>query len=141
MKTPMTTHLKVLACLLIGFHIAGCLFGIATITFGSALVPAGAVAGSVTGSTTATVATTGIGALMGGFIAAFGIFALIISLPGVIAGWGLLTYRPWARTLTIILSILNVVTFPLGTALGVYGLLIMFNPECEQLLYTARAVS
>ena len=58
-------------------------------------------------------------------------------VPGVIvdvvAGYGLLNYKSWARILAIILAILNLCLFPIGTALGIYTLVVMFNQETEAL--------
>jgi fructose-specific phosphotransferase system IIC component len=63
--------------------------------------------------------------------------ALCFFLPGVIAyvlaGYGLLKFKSWARILAIILAILNLILFPIGTALGIYTLVIMFNDEAEAL--------
>ncbi len=68
-------------------------------------------------------------------LATFG--ALCFFLPGMIAdfvaGSYLLQYRAWARILTIILGIINLLFFPIGTALGLYTLFIMFNEETEAL--------
>jgi hypothetical protein len=58
---------------------------------------------------------------------------LLLSLPGVITGFGLLKFRPWARMLGIVLSALNLPGFPIGTALGVYGLWVLLQPETERL--------
>ena len=54
---------------------------------------------------------------------------LLLSLPGIIAGIGLLGYKEWARILTIVLSCLHILNIPFGTALGVYGLWVLFSPE------------
>ena len=63
--------------------------------------------------------------------------AVCFFLPGVIAyilaGYGLLNYKGWARILTIILAILNLILFPIGTALGIYTLWVMFNDEAKPL--------
>lgn len=59
--------------------------------------------------------------------------SLIFLLPGLLAGFGLLGYRQWARVLTIILSILNLFNFPIGTAVGIYGLWVLFNDETDRL--------
>jgi hypothetical protein len=56
---------------------------------------------------------------------------LVLSVPGIVAGWGLLNLRPWARILTIVLSALNLLNVPVGTAIGVYGLWVMLNQETE----------
>jgi len=45
-----------------------------------------------------------------------------LSIPGIIAGIGLLRRRPWARILAIVLSVLNLIVVPIGTLLGMYGL-------------------
>jgi hypothetical protein len=54
---------------------------------------------------------------------------LIISLPGLIAGIGLLSFQPWARILTIIISAVELPAFPLHTALGIYGLWVLLSNE------------
>jgi hypothetical protein len=68
-------------------------------------------------------------------LASFGV--LCCFLPGIIvyvlAGYGLLNYRSWARILAIILAIFNLILFPIGTALGIYTLIIMFNQEAKAL--------
>lgn len=56
-------------------------------------------------------------------------FLLVISLPQLIAGIGLLSFRPWARILTIILSVLELPGFPFHTALGIYGLWVLLSNE------------
>jgi hypothetical protein len=52
-----------------------------------------------------------------------------MAIPGIIAGWGLLNRRPWARIVIIILSILALIRFPLGTIVGVYGLWVLLSSE------------
>ena len=53
----------------------------------------------------------------------------VASLPNILAGYGLLQYRSWARILTIILSVVHLPAFPLGTALGAYGLWVLFQAD------------
>ena len=53
----------------------------------------------------------------------------VLGLPGIILGWGLLKNAEWARILGIVLAILNILIFPLGTILGAYSLWVFFNPE------------
>jgi hypothetical protein len=68
-------------------------------------------------------------------IVGFAIFVLVLvlSLPGIIAGVGLLKLRPWARILGIVLSALNLPGVPIGTALGIYGLWVLLHPETERI--------
>jgi hypothetical protein len=54
---------------------------------------------------------------------------LVTSLPSLISGIGLLRGASWARLLTIIVSALHVFNIPIGTALGMYGLWVMFSEE------------
>ena len=58
----------------------------------------------------------------------------IVSVPAVIAGIGLLKFRQWARILTIIVSVLHLFSIPFGTALGIYGMWVLFKDETMALL-------
>ena len=62
---------------------------------------------------------------------------LCFFLPGIIAyvaaGYGLLNHKSWARILAIILAILNLILFPIGTAIGIYTLWVLFNDETKAL--------
>jgi len=62
-------------------------------------------------------------------------FLVILSLPGLIGGFGLLQFKPWARVLVIVLSCFELLSVPLGTALGIYGLWILLNGETERLFH------
>jgi|YelNatPaOPRAMG01_1025707.scaffolds.fasta_scaffold13919_6 hypothetical protein len=61
-----------------------------------------------------------------------GTFLLASSVAGLLAGWGLLNYRPWARTLALILGIIWLIHLPFGTALGIYTLWVLLPAESEQ---------
>ncbi len=63
--------------------------------------------------------------------------ALTLSVPGIAAGFGLMYYRPWARMVTVVLSLLHLFNFPFGTALGVYGLWVLLSDE-GRLLFEPR---
>ncbi len=65
------------------------------------------------------------------------VVAAVLSLPSIIAGVGLLQFKPWARMLTIVLSVLHIVNVPFGTALGVYGLWALLAPGTEALFRRA----
>jgi hypothetical protein len=54
----------------------------------------------------------------------------------VIAGFGIRRLRPWGRTLGLVLGILDILaccTFPIGTGVGIYALVILFNEEAARL--------
>lgn len=66
---------------------------------------------------------------------------LLLALPSLIGGIGLLKRRPWARIVILVLGILNLPGIPFGTALGAYTLWVLLKPESEQILSSAaRAV-
>ncbi len=55
------------------------------------------------------------------FIRTIAVFViLVIAVPSLIAGWGLLTQKTWSLTLALIIGCLKLFSFPFGTALGIY---------------------
>lgn len=50
-----------------------------------------------------------------------------LALPGLIAGWGLLARKGWARILAIIAAVLGLPSFPVGTLIGVYAILVLMQ--------------
>jgi hypothetical protein len=124
----MDTHVKVLAWLYIVFGVLGSLFGLGLMALLGAIGVAGAASDPDAWMALPILGLTG---------AALGVFILLLSLPGIIAGIGLLMFRPWARIVTIVLSALNLMNFPLGTILGVYGLWVMLSSEGSRLFITA----
>jgi len=71
---------------------------------------------------------------------ALAIFLVVFALPGLATGYGLLTYRPWARVVGIVLSAISLVNIPLGTVLGAYGLWVLLNKDTERLFDGAPSV-
>ena len=61
-----------------------------------------------------------------------GIFLLILGVPGVVAGYGLLRRRSWARSLAIALGALNLVNVPIGTVIGIYTLVVLLQNDAEE---------
>jgi hypothetical protein len=121
----MATHIKVLGII----HIVFGVFGLALAFL--VLVLFGGIAGlvGVSGEEGALVAAPVVG-IIGTLL--FLVMA-VLSLPGIVAGVGLLRFRPWARILAIIVSAVHLLNIPLGTLLGVYGLWALLNPEGEAL--------
>ncbi len=62
----------------------------------------------------------------------FGLFLTILSIPEIIGGYGVLKEKEWGRILVLVLSFLNILNFPLGTALGVYSFIILFKEDAIQ---------
>ena len=122
----METHVKVLAILYLVFAGLSVLFGLGI------LLLTGAVSGIVGTSGDTGFAIPFI--RLGGTAAA--VFCFVWAVPGFVVGAGLLKRRPWARILGIVMSALSLMHVPFGTALGVYGLWILFNRDAERLFET-----
>lgn len=122
----MTTHVKVLGVAYIALSTLGLLAALfMSLIFGTA----SGIVGANADPHDAAIALPIIG-LTGMMLV---IFLLVISLPGLIAGIGLLRLRPWGRILGIIVAVLNLIHIPLGTIVGIYGLWVLFNSETERL--------
>jgi hypothetical protein len=124
----METHAKILGILNIVCGVIGLLGAVVL----GLVFTAGAVGAS--GDDDAAVALPIIG-LTG---MALVLVTVAMSMPAVIIGWGLYTLRPWARIAGIVLAILSLMVFPLGTVLGVYGLWVLFSGEGARLFTGMR---
>ena len=111
----MDTHVRVIGWLWIVMGVLGILAAICAVTIILGF-------GQVPNPRDANIATAAV---------------LCVLIPGgildLITGFGLLKFKAWARILSILFGILNLFNFPLGTAIGVYTLVIMFNKEAEPL--------
>lgn len=67
-----------------------------------------------------------------------GVIFLIIALPSIIAGVGLLQYRTWGRALTLVLSFLRVLEFPFGTVTAFYSFWILLSQDGKR-FYNEKA--
>lgn len=122
----MQTHVKVLGALYL--VLSACFLLMAFFL----LVVMGGTAGIVGAAADAEDAAIAI-PVLGIAGTALAIFLTAFALPGLIAGYGLLKFKPWARILTIVLSALNLINVPLGTILGAYGLWVLLSRETERL--------
>ena len=113
----MEQHVQVLGWILIAVH--AIFLAIGAFVF-ALLVSIGAVSGSGDAIAILSLVALGVSALMA-----------LLALPGMLAGYGLLHRRPWARVLTIIVAALNIVNFPLGTVLGIYALWILLQQAAD----------
>ncbi len=58
---------------------------------------------------------------------------VFFSALGIIGGIGLFTYKPWARILVMIVSAINCLNIPIGTAKGVYSIWVLMQAETIEL--------
>jgi len=63
-------------------------------------------------------------------------FVALLGVPKIIGGFYLLKRKEWSRILILVLSFLSLLNFPLGTALGVYSLIILLNQDAIRLFDT-----
>lgn len=127
----METHVKVLGALNIVFSALGLVGAIVlTVIFGGA-----ASIVSASGDPDAAFAVPIIG-LTGMTLVTI---LVLLSVPGAIVGIGILNRRAWARVAGIVLSIIWLTMFPVGTILGVYGIWVLFSKETERLFQPASA--
>jgi hypothetical protein len=115
----MRQHIPILGWCFIVYHGIVALVGIVV-----GLIVSGA--GVISGEREAMFITGTVGVAIAGFL-------VVLSLPGIIAGIGLLKFRPWARILAIIIGVLHLLSFPFGTALGVYTLYVLLNAEAPSI--------
>ncbi len=119
----MDGHVKLLAILYIVFGVLGALAAlIILMVFGGA---AGIISAASGGDPGARVAIP-IVSVVGGLIF---VLLLILSVPCIAAGIGLMNYREWGRVLALVLSVLNLLNIPFGTLLGAYGLWVLLNQQ------------
>ncbi|HXF26844.1 MAG TPA: hypothetical protein VN610_06205 [Bryobacteraceae bacterium] len=122
----MDTHVRVLGILHIVFGSLGALIAVGVLMFFGAIAGAVGMSANLQDNLPAIPILGGIGGIAFLVIMAF-------SLPGLITGIGLLYLRPWARILGIVISALDLLQIPFGTALGIYGLWTLLSPQTEAL--------
>jgi hypothetical protein len=61
-----------------------------------------------------------------------GLLFTLLSLPGFLAGYGLLRRREWGRILAIVVAFLSLLNFPLGTLLGAYALWVLLQNSATE---------
>jgi phage shock protein PspC (stress-responsive transcriptional regulator) len=111
----MEKHINVVAVLQIGLSIFGVIVAIAVYTILN-----------VVGNFTDDQEANFILKIIANVIATF---FIILSIPGIIGGIGLLKRKEWARVLVLILSVLHLFRFPVGTAVGIYSIWALVQPE------------
>ena len=67
------------------------------------------------------------------------VFFVALAIPGILAGYGLLKRKSWARVLTMVLGVLNLFSFPVGTAVGVYTLWVLLQEDANDFFVLPKA--
>jgi hypothetical protein len=116
----MKQHVSFVGALHIGFGILGLLGALAVyviFNFANGLVENEPVAEEVL-------------AFVGGTLSLLIVFFCCM---GIIGGIGLFSYKPWARILVMIVSAINCLNIPIGTAKGVYSIWVLMQRETIEL--------
>ena len=125
----MRDNVKILAILNMILGALGLLAGLAI------FLVFGGLAGAI-GMGTSDREGLGAASLIAGLGTLIALFVCLLALPQIIGGWGLLRYKRWARILMIVVSVVNLVHVPVGTAVGAFGLWILLNRDTERLFDT-----
>ncbi len=76
----------------------------------------GVAVGDAEASSILLIVATAVAALLG-----------LLAIPGLVAGFGLLARKNWARILAIVVAILGLLNFPLGTLIGLYAIWVLLQ--------------
>jgi hypothetical protein len=112
-KTDLDKHVKILGWLHLVMSCFFLLVGVVVVAF---LLFGGILSNDPEALGIMTVVAVFVGGLL-----------LVLGLPGIAAGFGLLKRKNWGRILAIIVGLLSIANFPLGTALGVYTTYILLQ--------------
>ena len=111
----MQKHIQLLGVIYIAYHAIGLLF--AWLIWGVL-----SSIGLMSGDPQAAAIMTLIGTVVAGLL-------LILSVPGVVGGVGILKGWWWSRYLVLVLGLFNLLHVPLGTILGVYTFWVLMQDE------------
>jgi hypothetical protein len=132
----MATHIKVIGWLFMVSGVLSGIFGAVVIVFGR-LIPSFQLERfpefreiPFDFSRLASVAVVGVG-----------FFTIAIAIGTFMAGYGLLQYKPWARIVAIVVAILGLTSFPLGTALGIYALWALLSEPGRNFYLSKAAIA
>ncbi len=85
--------------------------------------------GAVSGDPQALVVLSVVGTFVGTLLT-------VLGLPGIVAGFGLLAHKEWARYLAIVLGVLNLLNAPIGTVIGIYTLWVLMQEDAAAFFAT-----
>jgi len=124
----MKQHVTIVASLNIGFGLLKLL--VAAFVF-LAVVGGGLISGDAE--------AMAITAIVGPAVASF---LVLLAVPGIVGGLGLLKGKSWARILVLVLAVFDLVDFPVGTAISLYTLWVLLHNDTRELFDgEARKVS
>lgn len=123
----MEKHVTLVGALHIGYNAFQILVGLVVFTF---IVGGGLLGGLIAKEELVIGITVFVGATVT-------LWVLLVSVPGIIGGIGLLRYKPWARYMVLVLSVLALVNIPIGMGIGIYSIWVLVQDETAQLFTSA----
>jgi hypothetical protein len=122
----MTQHIRILAILQIVYASLGILLGVGVfLLFGGI---AGIV--GISADSPDSLVAIPILAVIGGLASSV---IIALSLPRLIAGMALYQFRNWGRILTLVVGVIGLLDFPIGTGLGIYALWVLTHRDAGPL--------
>lgn len=115
MDRNMETHIKLLGWLNIALGLFGLLIAVFTFMI---LISVGLISRDNDAMIVLGIIATLVAGLLG-----------VLSVPGIIAGYGLLRRRMWARYLALVVGFLSLFNIPLGTLVGGYTIWVLLQEE------------
>lgn len=119
----MEKHITVVAVLHIGFSVMSILIAIFVFLLLNII---GIASQESKAQLVLTIVSTGVA-----------LFFLIWSVPGIIGGIGLFKRRNWARILILVLSAIDLLNIPIGTALAIYSFWVLVHDETVKIFLNA----
>jgi len=119
----MEKHITFVGALQIGYNALGVLAAMVTFMF---IVGGGLVGGLISDEEIVIPITFFVGT-------AISMWLLVLSVPGIIGGIGVLRRQSWARYMVLVLSILDLFSIPIGTAIGAYSIWVLLQNETAKL--------
>jgi hypothetical protein len=126
-QREMEQHVTILGWLLIVGHAIFLAIGVFVVVL---LVGVGAVSGDPNAWAILSLVGISVAALM-----------TLLAVPGIAAGYGLLKRRSWGRILAIIIAVLGLVNFPIGTAIGIYALWVLLQQTATEYFAAPSALA
>jgi len=61
------------------------------------------------------------------------VWVILVSVPGIVGGVGLLRHKAWARYMVLVLSVLALLNIPIGIGIGIYSIWVLVQDETAKL--------
>jgi hypothetical protein len=63
------------------------------------------------------------------FVFMMGMFCVVMSIPALLSGYGLMNRKQWGRIITMVLGGLSLPSVPVGTAYGIWVFVVLLDKK------------